>query len=133
MRRVLLAIGVAIMALGVVAPAAASTPDSVTSTMNCTPLLAPKVCINIVGSLLHVDSIRVGVRFAYGYHYYGLYKILKNGQTWKTSPVFGGVGNGDYKWYTWVINANFPDGTVMCGQHTDPYAITYKPCATIHD
>lgn len=108
-------------------------PASITSTTNCTPYFTPRVCININGSLLHVDSIRVGVRFPNGYDYYGLYKILKNGVTWKVSPTFGGTGNGDYKWYSWAINANFPDGTVMCGQHTDPFAGSNKPCATIHD
>lgn len=121
-----------IIALLLVGGASFPWSDAPNSTTNCTPYFAPKVCITILGSGLHVDKISVGVRFAEGYNYYGLYKVLKNNQTWKVSPTFGGTGNGQYKWYTWTINANFPDGTVMCGQHTDPNAIGYKPCATIH-
>lgn len=128
MRRLVL---VLVMLGGLLAiPATAHAAPS--STTNCTPYFSATVCIDITGSGLHVDKVSVGVRFASGYHYYGLYKILKNNVTWKTSPIFGGTGNGTFKWWTWTLNINLPDGTVLCGQHTDPVYVGRKPCATIH-
>lgn len=97
------------------------TPDSA---YGCNPFFSPNVCIDIVGSGLHVDiwdeyiysdaSCEAGYAYINGY-FAGYTNVAC-------------YGPGYYE-VTWLQNYTFPNGTQLCNSALNTPG---KPCETIH-
>jgi hypothetical protein len=133
-RRLLLVL--ALVVGGLSSTAAASSPDS---SQNCTPAIAPRVCLYIYGTGLHVDKFNV--QFSAGAQGGTIVVKFMVRQGGVNGAIIKISGNKTYaldgQWHGWDFpsGANFPNNTVICGEVAHVAGPDYsgnRPCSTIH-